>query len=92
MAGAAKGGAKGGGKGGGGYGTDKALLARLEALQRENAQLKANPERHAGATPPPPSSEPDDLAQALALLDALRKTQAQGADVTVALQTQAERV
>ena len=92
MAGAAKGGAKGGGKGGGGYGTDKALLARLEALQKENAKLKAKPERPSSATPPPPSSEPDDLAQALALLDALRRTQAQGADVTVALQTQAERV
>jgi DNA repair exonuclease SbcCD ATPase subunit len=84
---AAKAGAKAGGKGGG---ADKALLARLEALQRENAQLKAKPERSAGAVQPP--SEPDELAQALALQEALRKAQAQGADVAVALQTQADRV
>ena len=92
MGGAAKGNPKGGGKGGVGYGIDKALLARVEALQKENAQLKSKPERPSGATPPSPSSEPDDLAQALALLDALRRTQAQGADVTAALQTQVERV
>ena len=88
-AGAARGGAKGGGKGGG---SDKALLARVEALQRENAQLKAKPERTAAAGPSQPSNEPDELAQALALSDALRKAQAQGADVTAALQTQADRV
>jgi DNA repair exonuclease SbcCD ATPase subunit len=82
----------GGGKGGVGYGIDKALLARVEALQRENAQLKSKQVRQLGATPPSPSSDSDDLAQAQALLEALRRTQAQGADVTAALQTQVERV
>ena len=87
-----KGNYKGGGKGGVGYGIDKALLARVEALQKENARLKSKSERPLGAATPAPCGDADDLAQALALLDALRRAQAQGADVTAALQTQVEKV
>ena len=67
-----------------------ALLAKIVQLQKENAQLKG---RSAGAAPTPPSSgEQDELAQAVASLDSLRKAQSQGADVSGALQVQMDKV
>ena len=87
---AAKAGAKSGAKVGGAQSADKALLAKLDQLQKENAQLKG---RSAGAVPTPPSSgEQDELAQAVASLDSLRKAQALGADVSGPLQVQMDKV
>jgi DNA repair exonuclease SbcCD ATPase subunit len=82
--------AKAGAKAGGAQSADKALLARLDQLQKENAQLKS---RSAGAVSTPPlSGEQDELAQAVASLESLRKAQSQGADVSGALQVQTEKV
>ena len=90
----AKAAGKGGAKAGGVQSADKALVAKFERLQKENALLKGKAERSdgPGASPESPSGEHDDLALAVALLETLRKAQSQGADVAGALLEQQGKV